>query len=219
MQAPDFASLRRTMVDRQLRTFDVVDQAVLARFLSVPREIFVGPEQGALAYSDGPVSVGGRAILAPLAAARMLQGAHIGAADRVLLVGSGAGYTAALAAGLAASVVALESEPAAAAAARAHFAALGLANVTQIEGPLPLGAPQQAPFDVILVEGAADGALETLQGQLAEGGRLIAFAPRPAGAAQAILYEKIGGDLSTAPLFDASAARLPEFAHMPAFAF
>ena len=112
---PDYAALRRTMVERQVRTFDVTDKAVIARMFEVPREKFLPESLATLAYSDVALDLptsGGppRRLLAPLVFARMLQASKVGPQDRVLDIGGATGYSAAVLAGLALSVVALESE-------------------------------------------------------------------------------------------------------------
>ena len=139
----DFARMRRMMVDGQIRTFDITDSALLDRMDHVPREKFLPAEQAALAYSDarlvlkaGAVS---RPLLTPMTLARMVQALRLRPGDRVLDVAGANGYSAAVVAGLAGSVVALESEPAFSAAARAIFAEAGVANVTVATGPLAAG--------------------------------------------------------------------------------
>src|SRR5262249_41154702 len=111
------AILRQTMVDRQIRTYDVTDQRILARMLEVPREQFLPADQAELAYSDparllNPAEAGkaGRWLLAPLVLARLIQGAQIKPTDNVLDIAAGTGYSSALLAGIAARVHALESE-------------------------------------------------------------------------------------------------------------
>ncbi len=222
-QTTDSAALRRRMVDCQIRTYDVTDLGVVSRFLETPREKFVAAGQDAIAYSDFevrlPLAGGGfRSLLAPLVAARALQAAEIRPSDRVLVVGDGSGYLGALAAGLAASVVSLESDPDLSGRAGANFKELGLA-AQAVCGPLAAGAPSAGPYDVILLAGAAEAGLETLIGQLNAGGRLVAFHPQAGAASRAVLYRKVGADISTRSLFEAAARLLPEFARKPGFAF
>ena len=220
----DSASLRRTAMDCQIRPYGVTDQGVLARFLDVPREAFAPAGQEALTYSDSelrhPLQGGGsRPMLQPLVLARMLQAAEIGPGCAVLDVGGAAGYTAALVAGLATSVVALESDAGLSAAAAANFAALGLSNATAMVGPLRAGAPARAPFDVVIVNGAAEEGLDQLLAQLAPGGRLVALKPQASGAAKAFLYRRDGSNVSERPLLEAAGKLLPDFAKKPGFTF
>ena len=115
----DSMAQRQTMVDCQIRTFDVTDQRVIARFLDVPRELFVPDHVRDLAYSDigfsaKPAAVGedGRYMLPPLVLARLIQGGRVKPTDRVLDIAGGAGYSAAILFGLSSEVLALEASPA-----------------------------------------------------------------------------------------------------------
>jgi protein-L-isoaspartate(D-aspartate) O-methyltransferase len=224
---PDLALLRRTMVDCQIRTFGVTDRAVIARFLEVPRELYVPVEAKALAYSDLSLKIeapGGelRRLLAPMVLARLLQDAEVSEEDKVLDVAPGTGYSTALLAGLAKDVTALEADPQLQNLVAANLAAEGL-NVPVLAGPLPDGAAERAPFDLIFVNGAVEGRLETLFGQLREGGRLITLlrvASDPdRHACHAIRFEKVAGQVSSRVLFDATAPLLSAFREAPQFVF
>lgn len=220
----DSAALRRTSLDCQIRPYGVTDQLLLARFLDVPRETFVPAGAEALTYSDSelrhPLAAGGdRPMVAPLVLARMMQAAEIGPTDLLLDVAGAAGYTAALAAGLARKVVALESDAHLSAAAAANFQTLGLQNVEAVHAPLGGGAAAKGPFDVILVNGAAEEGLETLLAQLSPSGRLLVLRPQAAGAARIVMFQKDGSNLSQRALFEAAGKLLPEFARKPAFSF
>lgn len=222
---PNSPGLRRGMVDQQIRTFDVFDQIVIGRIAQVPREIFVAPEQRALAYSDLPLDLPGEAgprtrqLLAPLILARMLQAVAPQPQHRVLDVAGGTGYTAALFAGLVQDVVALESDGVLSAAAQRNLAALGLANAKAIRGSLAAGASDHGPFDVIFINGCIEDHLDALVSQLRDEGRIFAIMPKPSGALQAVQLDRHFGDVSMRPLFDATAPRLAEFTRAPAFAF
>lgn len=220
------ADLRDTMVERQIRTFDVTDLALQAQMKRVPREIFVDDAHVGLAYSDARLPLGaGREMTAPLILARLLKEAHIAPRDRVLIIGGATGYAAALAAGLAASVVSLDDDAALAARASENFTRLGLSNAKSVQGPLEAGAPDGAPYDVIIVDGVTEGAFSPLYTQLAEGGRLIgvvaarAAAPGAPHVGKATLFLRSGGQTSPRALFDASAGALAAFARPAAFVF
>ncbi|MCI4677937.1 protein-L-isoaspartate O-methyltransferase [Rhodoblastus acidophilus] len=227
MQNEQFASsaaLRETMVERQIRTFDVTDLGVQAQMKDVPREIFVDPAFAGLAYSDARLTLSGksrREMTAPLVLARLLKEARLRENDRVLVVAGATGYAAALVAGLAGSVVSLDDDETFAARAQANFAALGLTNAKSLAGPLDAGASADAPFDAIIVDGVSQGAFGGLFGQLAEGGRLIGIVSAQAGAqfGKAILYLRVAGQASPRPLFDASAGALAAFAKPVEFVF
>jgi protein-L-isoaspartate(D-aspartate) O-methyltransferase len=210
---------RLTMVNGQLRTGDVVDQEVLAAFLDTPRETFVAPGFAALAYLDREMPALGtkrRRLLPPLTLARMLQAAGVKAGDRALDIGGGSGYGAALLNFMGAKVVALESDPGAAAAAREALS--GRENVTVVEGPLDAGAERLGPFDVIVVEGAFRVPPGALLAQLADGGRLVGI-DAIIGAPQAALYEKRAGGVSRRALFETAADTLDGFQPGVSFAF
>jgi protein-L-isoaspartate(D-aspartate) O-methyltransferase len=224
------AECRRTMVDCQVRTFDVTDQVLLARMIEVPRELFLPPELAPFAYSDASLEIRPgecaerhRVLSAPLVLARLLQSAGIAPTDQVLDVGSAGGYVAALLAGLCETVVSLESDRLLHEFTRANLNAFGLTKVETMFGPHDRGVPGKAPFDVIIVNGAFEAGLEPLLGQLKNGGRLAAIArvaEDPTGrAGKAVLYERIDGSASFRTLFDAAAPVLEGFRKAPEFTF
>lgn len=218
----DFAAARRMMVDGQVRTADVTDQRIIAAMLALPRERFVPERNASLAYLDLDVAVTSgtpaRRLIKPMVLAKLVQAAEIGAQDRVLDVACGTGYSSAILARLAHSVVALEEDATLARHARENLAAVGAANAEVVTGALPDGWPAGAPYDVILVNGAAEVAPERLLRQLKEGGRLVAVVGRPP-ASKAVRYLAAAGQASALPVFDAAAPALPGFAEPPAFVF
>jgi len=221
----DFAAARRIMVDSQVRTSDVTDMRLVAAMLAVPRERFVPAGQADLAYLDFDVPVsapqpGGsaRRLLKPMVLAKLLQAAGVAEGDLVLDVGCATGYSSAVLAQLAAAVVALEEDAGLAERARENLRAVGATQVQVVGGPLADGAPAQGPYDVILVNGAFEGAPKALLHQLKPGGRLVGVLGRgPAG--KAMLYCSIGGDCGGRPIFDAAAPLLPGFTAPAAFVF
>ena len=226
----DSPAQRRTMVDCQIRTFDVTDQRLIQRFLDVPRELFVPANVKALAYSDigfvVPVSSSeqeARYLLPPLVLARLIQGARLKASDRVLDVASGTGYSTAILAGLAGDVVTLEADESLRRDLEARLASFGLSHVPTRQGALAEGAAADGPFDVVFVNGAIQTHPDRLFAQLAEGGRLLAIrrsADNPTGrASKAMCYEKRNSSISGRYLFDASAPCLRAFQDMPQFIF
>ena len=220
----DSAVRRQTMVDCQVRTFDVTDQRVIARFLAVQRERCLPAEFRDLAYSDvGFTTPAGRYLLPPLVLARLIQNARVRSSDRVLDVAAGAGYGAAILSGLAATVTALEATPSLQAELRGGLAGAGTTGVLAELGALEAGVASGAPYDVIVVEGAVETNLDALFAQLAEGGRFVTIrraALDPTGrAAKAMCYEKRNGEIGNRYLFDASAPVLTGFGSIPAFVF
>ena len=216
---------RLNMVEGQLRTNKVTDEAVLEGFLTTPRERFVPPNLRGIAYVDDDVPLGnGRVLIEPLVLARLLQLALIGKKDKVLEIGCATGYAAVILAQMAASVVALESDPQLVAAARANLAALNVGNVQLQEAPLDLGWRAGAPYDVILINGGVAEIPTAISDQLGEGGRLVtvsegSVSPSGARCGAAVLMTRAEGKLSSRPVFDATVHILPGFARRPAFVF
>ncbi|MDK2760446.1 MAG: protein-L-isoaspartate O-methyltransferase [Sphingopyxis sp.] len=210
------ADMRSAMIDSQLRTNDVTDPAVVGAMAAVPREAHVPGTLASVAYMDRAIALGhGRALNAPLVTGRLLVAAAIRPAMRVLLVGSATGYTAALLVRLGAEVHAVEEKGELMAVARS---AVADANIRWIEGPLNAGAPDAAPFDRIIVEGAVEALPDALIAQLAEGGRLVA-ARRDGAVTRLVEGVKIGGTVALRSFADMDAAPLPGFAAPAGFQF
>lgn len=216
----DFAAVRTNMVESQLRTNKVVDEAVLDAFLMVPRERFVPVAFHEAAYVDDNVPLGnGRALLAPMILARLLDTAQIRDTDKVLDIGCATGYGTAILARLAASVVGVEEDGELARQARARLAELGVLHATIVDGPLAEGYVEAAPYDVIVIEGAVAAVPDGIAGQLAEGGRLVTVVGADRGLGRATLMSRVGAVLSHRPLFDAAAPPLPGLVPAPGFVF
>lgn len=166
---------RARMVATQLRGRDIRDERVLAVMASVPRESFVPERERDLAYTDGALSIGaGQTISQPYMVARMTEDLRVAAGDRVLEIGTGSGYQAAVLAELGCRVTSIEREPALATAARDRLAALGYGDRIEVRvGDGSLGAPDGAPWDGILVAAAAPAVPDALRDQLGEGRRLV----------------------------------------------
>lgn len=211
------------MVDCQVRPSDVTDIRIIDAMLEVPREAFVPQNQRAMAYLDLDldVSEGGAAkrfLIKPVVTARMLQAAEIKDTDNVLVAGCASGYTAALVAKLAAQVTATESDSALSAKAKAALAGLGLANVTVRSAAAAEGDPADAPYDVIVLNGATEILPEGLFRQLKEGGRLVGvFATTQPPRATLVTHSH--DDFGHRALFDAVAPVLPGLERLPAFVF
>ncbi len=212
------------MVDGQLRTTDVNRIPLLDAFLSVPREAFVPARLKPLAYIDedlevtSPGSDERRFLMEPSPFAKMLQLAEIGPADLVLDVGAGTGYSAAILSLVAGSVIALESDAALADGATARLAEFGYDNVAVVQGPLPAGYASEAPYDVIVVEGAVDEVPQALFDQIKDGGRLVVVEGH-GNAGVVKLYVKQGDAVSGRRGFNAAVRPLPGFQKEPAFEF
>lgn len=170
----DPAGARRAMVEHQLRDRGVHDEAVLAAMAAVPREAFVPAERAGRAYDDAALPIDcGQTISQPLVVARMAELLELGPADRVLEVGAGSGYAAAVLSRLAAGVWAVERHGPLAEEAAARLARLGFATVHVRHGDGRLGWPEEAPFDAITVAAGGPEVPPALLDQLAPGGRLV----------------------------------------------
>jgi len=218
-----FSTARQKMVDGQVRPSDVTDTRIIDAMLALPREAFVPEKARALAYLDLDldVSEGGAAkrfLIQPAVIAKMLQAAELKAGDNVLVAGCGTGYSAALAAKLARQVTATESDPSLAAKAQGILAGLGLENVTVRAAPAGKGDPANAPYDVIVLDGATEVTPDLLYRQLRDGGRLVGvFAmTRPQ---RAMIVTRSHADFGNRALFDAAVPVLPGLERAPAFVF
>jgi protein-L-isoaspartate(D-aspartate) O-methyltransferase len=191
-----FSTARQKMVDGQVRASDVTDSRIIDAMLEVPRETFVPENKRALAYMDLDLDLtegaaAKRYLIKPAVLAKMLQAAEIKATDRVLVVGCATGYAAAVIAKFAGHVASAESAE---------------------------GDPANAPFDVIVLNGATEIIPEQLYGQLRNGGRLVGvFAmSRPP---RATIVTRSHGDFGDRALFDAAAPVLSGMERPPAFVF
>jgi protein-L-isoaspartate(D-aspartate) O-methyltransferase len=165
---------RARMVAAQLVARGIHDERVLTAMLEVSREAFIPGEPRRHAYEDAPQSIGcGQTISQPFIVAYMLELLHIAPTDRVLEVGTGTGYQAALLARLATSVVTIERHAQLAEAAKKNLAKVGITNCEVRVGDGTTGAPDRAPFDVIVVAASGPRIPPSLRAQLAPGGRLV----------------------------------------------
>jgi len=174
MASPDSAGLRRRMVDTQLAPRGIGDTRVLEAMARAPREAFVPPEMRAHAYDDGALPIGnGQTISQPYIVALMTQALALQGGERILDVGTGSGYGAAVLAEIAGEVVSIERDRELAECARARLQEQGYANVTVIAGDGSLGWPEKAPYDGIVVAAGAPTVPTTLSEQIKSGGILI----------------------------------------------
>ena len=221
----DFARLRQSMVDSQIRANDVTDPRILAAMLELPRERFAPEHRRGLAYIDADLPIRdaaagkpGRYLMEPMVLAKLVQALDINAADKVLDVGAATGYSAALLGRLSNKVVALEEDGELAAAAAKLLAELGAAEVKVVTGALVAGWLAGGPYDAILLEGSVEMVPPALLEQLGKGGRLAAVV-RAGGAARATIYTSAGGSVTARPVFNAAVPPLPGFEAPKAFVF
>jgi protein-L-isoaspartate(D-aspartate) O-methyltransferase len=214
------AAARNHMVDSQIRPNKVNDPRIIGAMRHLPRERFLPPQLGSLAYVDRDVALGdGRVLLEPAVIARLVQLTAIIAGERALVVASGTGYGAALLAACGARVTALEEAASLQAVARGVLAELA-PSVGLVAGPLAAGWPPGAPYDVILIEGAVRDIPPAIAEQLhRETGRLVAVLTGGAGLCQAVLAEATAVGLRPQPMFDCATAPIPSMLPSPGFVF
>jgi protein-L-isoaspartate(D-aspartate) O-methyltransferase len=196
-QAPgSFEESRRRMVEEQLKGRDITDSRVLAAMGKVPRHRFVPAYLAPLAYSDQPLPIGqSQTISQPYIVALMTQWAEVKAGHKVLEIGTGSGYQAAVLAELAGQVLTIELVPELGRTATATLEELGYARVRTRIGDGYQGWPEEAPFDAILVTATAPEVPAALAAQLKEGGRLVIPVGSPGWVQQLIKYRKVQGKL------------------------
>lgn len=214
-----FAAARHNMVESQIRTNKVTDPTVIGAFAALPRERFVPEGLRGVAYVDEDIELTrGRFLMEPMVLARLLQIAAAKPDDIALDVGCGSGYASAALSRLCSAVVALESDRGLAARATALLTELDINNVVVVEGPLTSGYSRQAPYGVILVNGAVERVPQTLFDQLGDGGRLVTVQIE-GGVGRGTLFLKSAGIVSRRRVFDAATPVLPGFRAEPHFVF
>jgi protein-L-isoaspartate(D-aspartate) O-methyltransferase len=194
LENDDFALRRHRMVENQLRARGIADDRVLAAMERVPRHLFVPVAERPSAYDDGPLPIGlGQTISQPYMVARMTELLRLAPDSRVLEIGTGSGYQAAVLAELAAEVWTVERHSDLARQAEQLLLQLGYTNVRVVAGDGTLGLPEGVPYDGIMVTAAAPFVPETLREQLAPGGRMVI--PVTAGYSQDLrLIERLRDD-------------------------
>ncbi len=188
---------RREMIEKQIRGRGIRDPRVLAALLAVPRHAFIAPQFLAEAYKDQPIAIGeGQTISQPFMVASMTEALELSPDDRVLEVGTGSGYQAAVLSLLAREIYTIESLPDLAEAARERLARMGYENVQVGVGDGTMGWPEQAPFNAIIVTAAAPQIPPPLSAQLADGGRLV-LPVGPADTQQLLRVRRRGAEFVT----------------------
>jgi protein-L-isoaspartate(D-aspartate) O-methyltransferase len=215
-----FAAARQFMVDSQLRPNKVTNPVLLEAMRQVPRETFLPPPLWSRAYADEDVRLGGgRVLIAPLAFARLAQLLDPVPGERVLVVGSGTGYGAAVLATCGARVTALDQDETLLDLGRSALGALSLAVVSQ-PGSHRDGLPGVQPWDAILIQGTVECVPASFAAQLRPGsGRLVTVLGKPDRPGVAVRGERQGTDLALARTFDCSTAMLPGFETVAEFQF
>ncbi len=216
----DYTRARLTMVENQLRPHQIDDPRLLGAMREVPREHFLPKSLRPVAYADEDLLLptGGH-LIEPLALARMIQAAQIEPQEVVLLLGCTTGYAAAVLARLAATVILVQPEPAAAQQVETLLEDLGVDNVVVAVSDDPnAGQPSQAPFDVILLVGAVDAMPPALGEQIGEGGRMVAVID-DGRVGKLSVFTRLHGVIGRQVLFDARIPRLAGLERGAEFAF
>jgi protein-L-isoaspartate(D-aspartate) O-methyltransferase len=215
----DFARARDFMVDGQVRTADVTDDRVIHAMRTLPRERFAPAGKRALAYADLDLEVApGRFLLRPRDLAKLVQALAPRAEDRAIEIAGASGYGAALLSRCCAQVVAHDPDPELSLVARAAFEATGIGNVKTATGPAESGWADDGPYDLILLNGAAELVPDAWLAQLSEKGRLGVIVRR-GSAGTARLYTRSGGTIAFRSVFDAAPPLIASLATPPSFAF
>lgn len=215
----EFDAARETMVDSQIRTADVTNLDLLASFRRTAREKFVPTARMALAYGDAVVDYDdGRSLLRPRDFAKLAQAADIQSHEVVLDIACARGYSTAVLAQVAETVIGLETGDETVDRATALLTDAGVVNAAVVKGDLKRGAPEHGPFDVIMVQGAVADVPQAWFGQLANGGRLaVILKDGPIG--RATIFTKSGDAVGDRVAFDANAPFLPGFEPAHSFVF
>lgn len=216
----NFAAARFNMVEGQIRTNRVINPAVVSALAEIPRENFVPKPMRGFAYVDEDLDLGnGRCLIEPLALARMVEAAAVTADDVVLNIGDACGYSTAVLAKLAQTVVSLECDGDLVAKATTALNDLSIDNAAMVQGPLDQGYPGQAPYDVILFSGAVAEIPLSICRQLSDGGRLVAIVDNGRGMGRGTLVVRVGDTWGRRQVFDACIPLLPGFAESKKFVF
>jgi protein-L-isoaspartate(D-aspartate) O-methyltransferase len=211
---------RFNMVEQQIRPWEVLDQHVLDLLYVVRREDFVPQAYQALAFSDLEIPIGeGETMLQPKMEARILQEVAPGGTDKVLEVGTGSGYMAALLAHRARHVHSVEISPALKRFGETNLRKAGIVNVTVEQGDAARGWSKHAPYDVILLTGSTPVLPDAFLAQLAPGGRLFAVVGDPPAMSARLVTAVAGGSFNAVDLFETQLAPLKNALEREKFVF
>ena len=215
----DFAKARHLMVESQVRTNEVTDTAIIAAMRHLPRERFAPPPVRTLAYADLELEVvQGRFLLRPRDLSKLLQALAPQSHERGLEIAGATGYGAAVLAGCCKEVFSLDSDANLSFAARAALESAGVTNVKPVATDVLKGWADDAPYDVIFLNGAAETVPDAWLQQLKPGGRL-GIIVRNGAAGSARIYTRTGDTFAFRVAFDAAPPVLPALARAPAFQF
>ncbi len=218
----DLNQARFNMIEQQIRPWEVLDPNVLALLSTVRREDFAPLAHKALAFVDMEIPLGSapnQVMLAPRVQARMLQDLAVRKTDKVLDIGTGSGFMAAMLGHQAASVLSLEIDPALAAQAQSNLQKAGVTNVTVRQADGSQGAAADGPFDAILLSGSVAEVPAVLLQQLSIGGRLVAIVGDEPMMRTTLITRSGENSWNTTEPWDCNAPRLSSFAEPSRFKF
>ena len=215
----EFAEARKSMVLSQLQPDRVSDGRIREAMADVPREKFVPDQLKSVSYVDEDIEIkSGRYLIEPRVFARLLQAAEVGMNEVVLDIGCGTGYSSAIISRLARTVVALESDQELRHQAQENLEHLCINNVAMMEGDLTRGFVDEAPYDIVFINGAVTNVPVALTEQMADGGRLVTVIKND-GVGSATLITVRDGQISSTSLFDAQVQYLIGFKSKAGFVF
>jgi protein-L-isoaspartate(D-aspartate) O-methyltransferase len=216
----DFAKQRQIMVDSQVRVNDVTTPGVVSAFLTIPREVFVPKAMQASAYAEYEIETGeNRAMWTPRDLGKMLRALEAQDSDVSLVIGAGAGYSAALLGHMTEAVIALDDDEALVDAMTERFAKIGMDEAVAVQGDIAAGLPEQGPFDVILIAGMVEDVPQAWLDQLSEGGRMGVVVAKGRSLGQVRIYKRAGDTFSFRDAFECCPPVLPGFEKKAAFVF
>ena len=215
-----FQVMRENMIDGQILPNKIGNRRLVAAMSELPREFFVGEEQRAYSYSDKAVEIGiGRFLMEPRVFAGLVQALSPESHEMALDVGCGSGYGTAILAKLCNTVVGIDSDVQLLDDASALLTSLEIDNAVTIRCQLESGYLSEAPYDIVLIEGAVPAVPEGILDQLADGGRLAAVVSPKRGLYEATLTTRVGDSFGSRVLFNCAAPPLPGFDMAAGFTF
>ena len=208
----DYAAARRNMVENQVRTNKVTNPVLISALESLPRENFVPEALMGVAYVDEALPLsGGRYLLEPMVLALLLQHAEIRPTDIVMEIAAGTGYSTAVLAKMASTVVAVEADKTLAERATANLVDSGVDNAAIMTGPLAGGYKKQAPYNVIIISGCVGEVPDSLMSQIADQGKLLAVVGSNGTPGKGTVFRRFGKSTSSSEVFEAGTPMLPGF--------
>lgn len=213
----ELAEARRQMVACQIRPADVTDRRLQDAMLAIPRERFLPRSLAGFAYADMEIDLGeGRRFMRPRDFAKLVQAAGVKAGDIVLDLACGRGYSTAVLSRLGETVIGIENHSAFASKAEGALSDISADNAVIVTGDIAKGAPEQGPFNVIMVNGAVEFVPDAWLAQLADGGRLAVIV-RDRGVGRARIFTRHGDVVGSRTVFDSMTSILPGFTREPEF--